>query len=232
RQRRLIRCTRHLAERVERSITQGRLPLILGDCTAGVGAFAGLRRRRDDVAVVWVDAHCDLNTEASTLTGYLGGMPLAAILGESLPWLTAAAGMNGRCDERRVALVGAREFDPYERSFLDRSRITRVTCRELNDSGRAGVAAAAVAGPAEAVYLHIDVDALDPAMMPSVTFPSPGGLTIDSLLALVDAVASSGKVRALAVTSFNPHRGDALESAETLTRLISRIASACCGSGV
>ncbi|MGE5484086.1 MAG: arginase family protein [Ignavibacteriales bacterium] len=129
RKRRLTYCTRQLAERIEYSIAQERLPLTLGDCTAGVGVFAGLKRRWDDVAVVWVDAHCDLNTEESTLTGYFGGMPLAAVLGESLPWLTAAAGMHWPCDEKRVALVGAREFDPYERDFLLGSGITRVHAR-------------------------------------------------------------------------------------------------------
>lgn len=67
--------------------------------------------------------------------------------------------------------------------------------------------------------------------MPSVTFPSPGGLTIHSLLALVDAVGSNGKVRALTLTSFNPRRRGALKSAATLTSLIAAITAKCQGPG-
>jgi len=247
---RLLASTKQLAERTHYAVTQDHLPLTLGDCTAGVGVYAGLKQRWDDVAVVWVDAHCDLNTEESTLTGYFGGMPLAAVLGESLPWLTRAVGMRHPCDDDKVALVGAREFDPFEKDYLLNSGIAHVTPDELNDwvapsrsaasAGGNKAAAATVGSPssapakvarvvdsAESVYLHIDVDSLDPSIMPSVTFPSPGGLRIDSLLALAGAIGSSGKVRAITISSFNPGKPGALESAAKLVSLIAGIAAEC-----
>ena len=96
---------------------------LLGECTLAPAVTAGLRRRHPDLALVWIDAHGDLNTPETTPSGFLGGMPFAILLGWCHDELRAAAGLDPALPEERAALVGARDLDPGERDAIDRSRL-------------------------------------------------------------------------------------------------------------
>ena len=84
---------------------------------------AGLRREHPDLALVWIDAHGDLNTPETTPSGFLGGMPFAVLLGWCHDELRAAAGLEPALAAERAALVGARDLDPGERDAIARSRL-------------------------------------------------------------------------------------------------------------
>ncbi|MCR4397888.1 MAG: arginase family protein [Firmicutes bacterium] len=222
-----------LASRVAASIAAGHFPITLGDCTAAIGVCAGMRRLEGRRAVVWVDAHADLNSEDSSLTGFYGGMPLGALIGKSLPWLAAELRMTRFCDEENVSVVGVRSLDPYEGDYLNRSPMARVECAELEgDASTEALARISRSlGEAGPVYLHVDVDALDPAIMPAVTFPCPGGLTLESLLVAVRVAASTGRVAAVTVASFNPGKGVSAGVLGVLVSLVCEVASLCSSAG-
>lgn len=182
------------------------LPVALvGECTLAPAALAGSRRRAGErgLACVWLDAHGDLNTPATSPSGFLGGMPYAIALGLCHPELAAAAGLEP-LDAWHAALVGARDLDPGERALLDRTRIVEA----------ATVEAALAALPEDvALHLHVDGDVLDPALHPAVDFPAPGGWDEAALADAVAQVLATCRVVGASVCWGNPRRLGAERSA-------------------
>ncbi len=149
-------------------------PLVLGGCCcAHVGAIRGLAARLDRLAVVWLDAHGDLNTPETSPSGNLWGMPLRIAIAE------------GSVDVRHVALVGARDLDPPEREY--------VLEQGIDDDVELALAGA------DAVYLALDVDVLEPGDVPSF-MPVPGGPSTGEVLSLLQRVAESVRVAGMGVT--------------------------------
>ena len=169
---------------LEAAFDAGEQPLLLApDCTIAIATLPALARRMPDAHVVWLDAHGDFNTPATTESGYLGGMCLAAACGR---W---DAGFGGDLDPARVVVSDARDLDAAEREEIDRAGVTVVP--------PAGVAAA-VRG--ERVFLHLDFDVLDPAEMP-FSVPAPNGLTSAGLNALLAELASAAEIAGVELTS-------------------------------
>jgi len=155
-----------------------RRPLVLGGCCcAHVGAIRGLVRRHGRLGVVWLDAHGDLNTPETSPSGNEWGMPLR---------MTIDAGNVSAAD---VALVGARDLDPPERDYVDEHGIDDDLARALD-----GV---------DAVYVALDVDVLEPGLIPSF-MPVPGGPRLEELETTLRDVASRAAVAGLGLTGLAP----------------------------
>lgn len=169
---------------------------LLGECTLAPGAVAGLQRRHGDVAVVWLDAHGDLNTPETSSSGFIGGMPFAVLVGWAYPDLAAAAGL-APVPEGRCVLVGDRDLDPSEADALRSSDILRA----------ASVAEALAAiPPGTPIYLHVDGDVMDPDDAPNVDFPAPGGWSADRLRTEVATALADDRVVGVGVCCGNPRR--------------------------
>jgi arginase len=205
------------------AIDRDSLPLVVaGNCNAALGVRSGLQRGGADAALVWLDAHGDFNTPATTETGYLDGMPLAMLCGRAYRDAVAAQLGAMALDEAAVLHAGGRELDRDEEASLAASDVRVVDGGELRGRGPAEVLApaldalaterrAATGGvPDEAppVHLHVDLDVLDPAAAPGVTFPSPRGLSAGQLLECIDLVARRFALAAVTVASFTPGRDD------------------------
>jgi arginase len=213
-----------VAKAVEAALSRHSFPLVMaGNCNAALGVRAGLQRAdAAEAALVWLDAHGDFNTPATTETGYLDGMPLAMLCGRAYHEQTSdVLGMKA-ADEAAVLHAGGRELDREEAASLAASGVRVVEGRELRGRGPAEVLApvldalaaeraagidAASDGPPSA-HLHVDLDVLDPAAAPGVTFPSPGGLSAGQLLESIDFVRERFVLAAVTVASFTPARDD------------------------
>ncbi len=226
----------------------GLLVVAGGDCGVELEPVAAARRRHGErLVVVWFDAHGDLNTPESSPSGAFHGMVLRALTGEGPPGLVATPAV----DPGRVVLAGARDLDPAEAAFVKSAGVRHVRPAEtaLTQSpdvrhvrpaeaafgGRAGDAGAlvnaiaAAGGPGEpVVYVHIDLDVLEPEIFASVGTPSPGGLRPDQLLALVTAVAERFGVVGLGITEYEPSRA---EDQELLEPLVAGLVEVCARSG-
>lgn len=151
-------------ERLEAALDAGAFPVLLAaDCTICLATLPALARREPDARVVWLDAHGDFNTPATTGSGYLGGMCLAAACGR---W---DSGFGADLDPRRVVMSDGRDLDAAEREELARAGVRVVPPREVADAVRG-----------ERVFLHLDFDVLDPSVVPAGV-PAPGGLSADEL---------------------------------------------------
>jgi arginase len=163
-----------LAAAVAGAARAGALPVILGgDCLVAIGVVAGLRRvLSKEFGIAWFDAHGDFNTPETTITGYLGGMPLACCCGRGLAELRAAAGLEQPMAEAHVALLGVRDLDPAEKDLLDGTPVRRFPPAEI----------ARFTADARPTYVHFDIDALELALAPGVNYPAPGGLALEAAL--------------------------------------------------
>src|SRR5680860_578153 len=167
-------------------------PLVYaGDCLATIGVLAGLQRRGVSPTIIWFDAHGDFHTWETTPSRFLGGMPLAMLVGRGEQTIMIGAGATP-IQEHDAIVVDGRDLDAGEP--VSESAVSHV------DLDRLGGAIPAE-GP---LYVHIDVDVVDPADMPAVNYPSPGGPSLDAVAASLESLASTGRVVAWSVSSWNP----------------------------
>jgi arginase len=201
----LAACSK-IASEISEIVGAGAIPLVLGgDHSIAMGTLAGLHRASGTGGVLWVDAHGDLNTPASSPSGNVHGMPLAAALGVcgfdvdglgAPPWV----------DPKRVALVGVRSLDPGEKDLIRSQGITAFTMHEIDKRGVDAVmhdALEVVRGPGY-VHLSLDVDVCDPEIAPGVGTPVKGGLSYREAHLAMEILAESQVLTSIEVVEVNP----------------------------
>ncbi len=220
--------SRTLAGSVREAIEGGAFPLALaGDCSACLGILAGMIGGR--TGIVWFDSHGDFNTPETTVTGFLGGMPLAAAVGRCWTALCAAIPGFQPILESRVVLCDARALDRREEEELRTSAVRVVDARRVE---RLGIQEAlrhpvdALAAEVDNVYVHIDLDVLDPQQVRANNYEEPGGLTADDVIAGLEAVAQRVPIRAAALTAYDPAYDASGRAATAGVRIVSAIADA------
>ena len=161
-----------------------RRPLVLGGCCCShLGAIRGLAARAGRLAVVWIDAHGDLNTPETSPSGNAWGMPLRMAIDE------------GSVAPADVALVGARDLDPPEQAYVAEQGIDDDVGRALDGT--------------TAVYVALDVDVLEPGVMP-IFMPVPGGLEVADLERILLEVSARSPVAGVGITGLVPGAEPAL----------------------
>ncbi|MBV8200375.1 MAG: arginase family protein [Acidobacteria bacterium] len=178
---------RNVARSVAVAHSQRRFPLVLsGGCLVAVGVVTGLQRTGRELRVVWIDAHGDFNTPESTPSGYWDGMALAAVCGRSLPEVYKSVELRP-IHFRNVVHLAGRCFDPPEVEDFERLHLSVVPpgavgseeCLRLLAEGGPGAAGAAANRD---LYLHVDLDGLDPQDAPAVSYPCAGGPPLAAVL--------------------------------------------------
>jgi arginase len=187
-----------IASRVKESRDRAHFPLVLsGNCISALGVVAALG---DGSSVVWFDAHGDFNTPETTIGGFLDGMAIATITGRC--WTAIAGRVPGFMPvaESRVWLVGARDLDPAEEEALQQSPVTRMPASDAGaDAGRRACAALADAGP---LYVHLDLDVLDPSEGRANGYAVESGISVAALTAMLAPLG--GCAAALTVSAYDP----------------------------
>lgn len=192
---------RKLALLVADAAARRQLPVILtGNCASAIGVTAGLSGR--DAMIAWFDAHADFNTPDTTTSGFLDGTSLATVVGHC--WQQLARSVPGfeAVPEARVVLAGARDLDALEEARLGRSGVRRVAARDVPD-GLARVSSEAAEG-ARGIYLHLDLDVLDPADGQVNRFPAPGGIEAGDLVAAIAALGRIRPILAVTLSAYDP----------------------------
>lgn len=196
------RLSRAVAEAVSRA--DGFALVLAGNCPHAVGAVGGLARAGFVPGIVWYDAHGDLNTFATTETGFIGGLPFAVALGWDLDDWRLACGLEHPVRAEAAALLGANDLDAAELDALARHPIARLDAAELDPAGtRTTGLLAPRAAEAEAWYLHLDFDVVGPEHVPGATTPSPAPADGASVLASLRAAAASVSLRACSLATYH-----------------------------
>ncbi len=192
-----------LAEAVAETLSQGERPVVVaGDCCATIAVGAGLERSGLDPVLVWLDAHGDFNTWETTTSGFIGGMPLAMLVGRGDPTLAQGVGLRPLAEDQ-VILTDARDLDPGERRLLGGSAVRHLANpRQLLTHEFA--ASPGTGTDKHAIWVHFDVDVVDPADVPAVAYPAPGGLYAAELEEVFRALAARIEIAAVSLSTWSP----------------------------
>ncbi len=183
--------------------------VLAGDDTAGIGVVSGVQRADGAgtmVGIVWLDAHGDFNTPETSYSGILAGMPVAILAGLAGPLWREAAGLAATVATDRILIAGVRDLDEQEAALLRSTDARVVTAKELT-AGSFAPAVARLAAKCSHLCLHVDLDVLDPDLVPSASTPSANGLSIEALAAAMTTVYETGAVATTCITSLNPGAG-------------------------
>jgi arginase len=204
-------CTR-LAKMVEKLAAQRKAPLVLGgDHSVAVGTVAGMSRHfqknKKTLGLIWIDAHADMNTPRTSLSGNIHGMPLACCIGLGPHALTHIYGFAPKVDPKNVALVGVREIDQLEKPHVRKSGIQAFTMRDIDERGLRAIMEEAIqiarAGT-EGFHVSLDMDCIDPREAPGVGTPVRGGITYREAHLAMEIVCDSGRMTSMEVMEVNP----------------------------
>jgi arginase len=209
------RALREIRDRHARLLagTDGAAITIGGDCGVELAPIGhATRRAGGDLAVVWLDAHADLNTPASSPSGAFHGMVLRAALGDGAPGLVAEPAAAPRPE--RVVLAGTRALDPEEAAYVAAHGIRRLPPAELRPEA---LVAAVEATGASSVFVHVDLDVLDPAELRGIGCPEPAGVSAAALIDAIAAVRARFPLAGAGITEFTP--GSVAEAAVDLATI-------------
>lgn len=201
-----------LAGRVEKSLDQKEIPLVLGgDHSIAMGTLGGIARfakkSGKKFGLLWIDAHGDCNTPETSPSGNIHGMPVAVALGHGAKLLTNLAGTRPMVEAGRTVLFGARDLDVGERENIKRFGIRVFTMRELDERGVCVCMKEALeiaGGSADGFHVSFDIDSVDPSVAPGVGTPVSGGLTIREAHLIMELAADSKKMTSCELVEVNP----------------------------
>jgi arginase len=198
--------------KVRDSVVAGHIALSLGgDHSLAAGSIAGsasaMREQNRPLALLWVDAHGDMNTPESTVSGNVHGMPLACVLGQGPPELVNIGGFSPKIKPERCAVVGLRNLDEREKERVRQSGVNAYTMKDIDRYGMAVVMEKAlelICRGGAALHVSFDMDGVDPAISPGVGTPVRGGLSYREAHLAMEMVADSQNLIALDVVEVNP----------------------------
>jgi arginase len=223
--RQVIAVCKALAPNVGNACRQGYFPLILGaEDSVIMGIVEGLTQGlTDTIGLIYFDAHGDFNTPETTPSGLIGGMDVAILTGRGPDLLTNIFGHRPQLREEQITIFGARDLDPPEQEMLKESKAHLYTMDRVRELGVERAMEEAVEKLSRfcgRIYVHMDIDVLEPSEMKAVHMGVPGGLTMTECANALQVVRETGKVCGFAVMVFNARKDPNGTEAQKLNRLI------------
>ena len=187
-----------ISQRVNACREAGAFPIVLsGNCNASVGTVSGCGA--ETTGIVWFDGHGEATTPETTKSGFLDGMPISILVGRA--WHTLAKTVRGfsPVPGNRIVLFGARDLEAAERTLLEESGVHQMATvdqlKRILPTLTKGVAS---------IYVHVDLDVLDPSVATSNQWTPPDGISLETLVQSIEAVKHHAKIAALGIASYDP----------------------------
>ena len=202
----------HLADMTAANQAAGLLNMgFYNNCESLMGMLGGLRHSASPplrVGLVWIDAHGDYNTPETTLSGMLGGMPVAIAAGDGLTRMREQAGMDVPLPKEHIVMVGVRDTDPLEQERIEADQIPQISTEDVRTlSAHLHEQMRQLTEKTDIVYVHVDLDVLDPAEVSGHPLTVPNGPTGAELGKAIEVMFSYPKTEALGIASY-PHLDD------------------------
>lgn len=208
----IIKTSKQLAERVEMVLDNGDFPLCIGgDHSMALGTISGIasycKKRKLKLGVIWIDAHSDMNTDGTSPSGNIHGMPLAALMGIGNDDLVNFLGFSPKLSSENCVLIGIRSVDDAEKTNIKKMKLPIYTMNDIDKLGIHRIIAKVLKQFREKVdHIHIsfDLDSVDPSVAPGVGTPVAGGLSYREAHLLMEIIAECGCMSSLEVAEVNP----------------------------
>lgn len=220
--------SRILARKVENLLGRSYFPLIIGgDHATAIGSIAGIssycRKKGKRLGIIWIDAHADMNTEETTPSGNIHGMPLAVAMGLGNKRLTRISGFYPKVDVENVALIGIRDVDLLEAKLVKQMNLRVYTMTDIDKAGIPRIISKVLAdfrSRVDHIHISFDMDGIDPDYAEGVGTPVPGGLSFRESHLLMEMVADCGCMNSLEILEVNPILDNKNKTANLATELI------------
>jgi arginase len=216
-----------LAFKAYESIKSGNFPLVIGgDHSLGMGSIAGVSKHINNLGVVWIDAHGDLNTHETTLTGNIHGMPLAASMGKGPDKLVNLFEHRIKIKDENVVHIAGRDLDPGEIEIIETSNINAFSMDKVREIGIDKVLEESIAylrDRVDAIHVSFDIDSIDCSYVPGTGTPVKDGLTVNEAKKTLAAFASSGLMVSLDFVELNPLLDNNDETASVSMELLKTV---------
>ncbi len=173
-----------------------------GDCGVEIAPLSFLNQKHDGMAVIWLDAHGDLNTPTSSSSKHFHGMPLRSLLGQGKACITRQT--FSTLMPSQIFLVGTRELDQPERAFVSQNSLRVFSANSVNEKQNGRLLSAIKAAGFHKLYIHLDLDVIDPADFPYVACQTPKGIGIERLKQLLSELIDSYEIVGASVLEFLP----------------------------
>jgi len=200
------------ADLVAQARTSGDGVLVLaGDDTATVGIVSGLEQAHGAgarIGVIWLDAHGDFNTPETSYSGILAGMPLAIIAGLAGPIWRGSANLAAPVPTDRIVIAGVRDLDEKEEQLLRSTNVTILRSGDVTGGSAYRDTIQQLRRNTDLLFLHVDLDVLDPSLVPSSSTPARHGLTIAQTASMLRSALATGKVACFSLAGLNPGAGE------------------------
>lgn len=197
-----------LANKIAEEMQKDRFPIIMGgDHSIAIGTLAGVSKASDNLGVIWYDAHGDLNTDETSPSGNIHGMPLAVGLGIGDPTLTKIGGDHPKVKPENVIIIGARSLDEGEKELIKEKGIKVYTMHEIDKMGMTAVISEAIdylKKNTDGVHLSLDLDGLDPSDAPGVGTPVNGGISFRESHLAMEMLAAADILTSAEFVEVNP----------------------------
>lgn len=220
----IVHASKELATMVDHEVSKDHFPLILGgDHSISIGSIAGIAKHYDNLGVIWYDAHGDLNSDKTSPSGNIHGMPLAANLGVGHEQLTNILNYSPKVKPENIVLIGIRSLDDGEKELIKQKNIKVYTMQEVDRLGMPFIMEETInylKERTDGVHLSLDLDALDPTEVPGVGTPEIGGLTYRESHLAMEMLAESDIITSAEFVEVNPILDVRNKTAEVAVALI------------
>lgn len=221
----VIETSTKLADKVSEVLSNKRFPLVLGgDHSIAIGTLAGLAKNYENLGVIWYDAHADMNTEETSPSGNIHGMPLAVSMGLGNDKLVNIHGYAPKVKPENIVIIGARSVDPGERDLIKEKGVKVFTMHEIDKLGMTEVMNQAMwylrDREVDGVHLSLDLDGLDPLYTPGVGTPVPGGISYRESHLAMEMLASSNLITSAEFVEVNPILDEKNKTADVAVALM------------
>jgi arginase len=232
----IVSACERLAPRVESVLDEDKIPIVVGgDHSMAIGTVTGVsnhfRKKDESIGLIWIDAHADFNTDKTSPTGNIHGMPLSALMGFGHEKLVNVGGFTPKVRPENTVLIGIRSVDDGERELVMKSGINYFEMMMVDAVGMGSAMQQALAialkGTA-GVHISLDMDGIEPGYAPGVGTPVPGGINMREAYLMMEMIADTGKLLSMEVAELNP----ILDSANATAELACEMITSCLGKKV
>ncbi|EQB86543.1 hypothetical protein M918_13700 [Clostridium sp. BL8] len=204
----ILDVNKNLAHQVYSSLESKSFPLVIGgDHSLGLGSISGCSKYHDNMAVVWIDAHGDINTHETSPSGNVHGMPLAAAMGIGHSALTDVYFQGQKVKPENVFILGARDLDEGELKIIEDYKLNVYTTEDLRNLGieeiMRRVHTTLIEKKIDAIHLSYDIDSLDSTLVPGTGTPVADGLTVDECKYMLKYLIGTRLVKSMDFVELN-----------------------------
>lgn len=197
-----------LCKKVDEVMKKKRFPVVLGgDHSIAIGTIKGVLQNIEKLGVIWIDAHGDINTDITSPSGNIHGMPVASLLGMGAKELSEIGGEDKKLQKQNIVFIGSRDLDEGERKILKEQGITVFTMHEIDDMGIKAVVEKAIEIAQEGtdgIHVSFDMDVLDPEYAPGTGTKVKGGMNYREAHYMLELIAKTEKLVSVEFVEVNP----------------------------